>query len=157
MLTLRPSNEFFIIRFGEMYHCITVSAMDALQWMGAVRMRVQTADKNIIIIHTTPVHQLTSGEDKSWNKSSIKMFLIHNDASSSEKCSGLNQERNLHQIKHRLQVKTALNKCVAWFWCERQQEMHFFTGGRVIMDYGFVFELKRLNAGFVSAFVFSRC
>ncbi len=29
-------------------------------WMGAVRMRVQTADKNITIIHTTPVHQLTS-------------------------------------------------------------------------------------------------
>ncbi len=27
------------------------SAMDALQWMGAVRMRVQTADKNITIIH----------------------------------------------------------------------------------------------------------
>ncbi len=31
------------------------SAMDPLQWMGAVRMRVQTADKNITIIHTTPV------------------------------------------------------------------------------------------------------
>ncbi len=43
---------------------------------------VQTADKNITIIHTTPIHQLTSGEDKSWNKSSIKMFLtkiqVHN-------------------------------------------------------------------------------
>ncbi len=63
--------------------------MDALQWMGAVRMRVQTADKNITIIHTTPVHQLTSGEDKRWNKSSIKTFLtqiqIHNNSSSSEK------------------------------------------------------------------------
>ncbi len=34
------------------------SAMDPLQWMGAVRMRVQTADKNITIIHTTPVYQL---------------------------------------------------------------------------------------------------
>ncbi len=32
--------------------------MDPLQWMGAVRMRVQTADKNITIIHTTPVNQL---------------------------------------------------------------------------------------------------
>ncbi len=42
----------------------SVSAMDALQWMGAVR--IQTADKNISIIHTTPVHQLTSSEDKSW-------------------------------------------------------------------------------------------
>ncbi len=34
--------------------------MYPLQWMGAVRMRVQTTDKNITIIHTTPVHQLTS-------------------------------------------------------------------------------------------------
>ncbi len=30
------------------------------------------SDKNITIIYTTPVHQLTSGEDKSWNKSIIK-------------------------------------------------------------------------------------
>ncbi len=30
------------------------------KWMGAVRIRVQTADKNITIIHTTPVHQLMS-------------------------------------------------------------------------------------------------
>ncbi len=29
------------------------------------------SDKNITIIHTTPVHQLSSGEDKRWNKSSI--------------------------------------------------------------------------------------
>ncbi len=41
----------FFIRFVEMCLCISVSAMDALQWMGAVRMRVQTADKNITIIH----------------------------------------------------------------------------------------------------------
>ncbi len=37
------------------------------------------------VIHTTPVHQLTSGEDKSWNKFSIKTFLtqirVHNNAS----------------------------------------------------------------------------
>ncbi len=31
-----------------------IDPMDALQWMGAVRMRVQTADKNITIIHTSP-------------------------------------------------------------------------------------------------------
>ncbi len=30
---------------------ITCLLMDLLQWMGAVRMRVQTADKNITIIH----------------------------------------------------------------------------------------------------------
>ncbi len=34
--------------------------MDPLQWMGAVRMRVQTADKDITMIYTTPVLQLTS-------------------------------------------------------------------------------------------------
>ncbi len=38
----------------------TCSPMDPLQWMGAVRMRVQAADKHITIIHTTPVLQLTS-------------------------------------------------------------------------------------------------
>ncbi len=54
----------FFIRFGEMCHSIICSSMDPLQWMGAVRMRVQTADKNITIIHTTPVHQITSWEDK---------------------------------------------------------------------------------------------
>ncbi len=52
-----------------------------------------------------------------------------------KKWSCLYQERNLHQIKHRLQVKTALNKYAAGFWCERQQEMHFFTRGSVIIDY----------------------
>ncbi len=64
--------------------------------MGAVRMRVQTADKNITIIHTTPVHQLTSWEDKSCvfvQNKSIKYncellpkyeSIIHNNASSSE-------------------------------------------------------------------------
>ncbi len=63
--------------------------MNALQWMGAVRMRVQTADKNITIIHNTPVHQLTSW-DKNWNKSRIKMLcfwlkcesIMHNNAPS---------------------------------------------------------------------------
>ncbi len=30
-----------------MQHCITCSPMDPLQWMGAVRMRVQTADKAV--------------------------------------------------------------------------------------------------------------
>ncbi len=46
----------FFIRFGEMYHSITCSLMDALQWMGAVRMRVQTADQN----HNNPHHSSPS-------------------------------------------------------------------------------------------------
>ncbi len=48
------------------------------------------------------------------------------------------------QIKHRLQAKTALNKYVAGFWCEIQQEMHFFTGGSIIMDYGLVILVKNI-------------
>ncbi len=31
--------------FGEILHYITCSSMDPLQWMGANRMRAQTADK----------------------------------------------------------------------------------------------------------------
>ncbi len=53
--------------------------MDALQWMGAVRMRVQTADNNIPVIHTAPIHQLMSWEDI------IVMFLSdsHSDGTHS--------------------------------------------------------------------------
>ncbi len=77
--------------------------MDALQWMGAVRMRVRTADKNITIItreiHAT--HRLTSCEVKIClfvrNKSIIKMHLktpetcsVHNNTfTSSEKVQPL--------------------------------------------------------------------
>ncbi len=73
----------FCIRYGEMYHYITCSPVDHLQWMGAVRMRVQTAAKNITnitVIHTTPVYQLMYCEVKSCtfvrNKSIVK-GLIH--------------------------------------------------------------------------------
>ncbi len=114
---LRSGWVCFFIRFVEMCLCISVSAMDALQWMGAVRMRVQTADKNITIIHTTPVHQLTSGEDKSSNKSSIKTLLTSNHC----------------LFRAVLSCKRCLIWCrfLSWFRPE-----HFFTGGSVIMDYG---------------------
>ncbi len=36
-----------------LHHWLT---MDALQWMGAVRTQVKTADKTSQVIHTTPVH-----------------------------------------------------------------------------------------------------
>ncbi len=42
--------------------------MDPLQWMGAVRMRVQTADKNITIIHTTPAINILWNENNSMLK-----------------------------------------------------------------------------------------
>ncbi len=51
------------------------------KWMGAIRMRVQTADKNITIIHTTPAHQLISCKVKIcvfvWSKSIIKALNCH--------------------------------------------------------------------------------
>ncbi len=52
--TLRPN---FSIYFK---HYITCSARDPLLWMGAVRIEVQTADKNITIIHTTTDNPLVS-------------------------------------------------------------------------------------------------
>ncbi len=106
--------------------------MDALQWMGAVRI------KNITIIHSTPSVNI-------WrrNKSSIKTFIIrviiHNNSSSVRKCSGLNQERNLHRSK------------LIWDWIltwETTAEA-LFHWGRVIMDYDSYY--RRLNAGFVSS------
>ncbi len=63
---------------------ITCSPMDPLQWMGAVRIRVQTADKkhhnNPQVIHTNPVHQLMSCIMKSClfvrNKSITKFKVL---------------------------------------------------------------------------------
>ncbi len=39
---------------------MTRSSMDPLQWMGAVRMRVQTADQNFIVIRITPRNKYIS-------------------------------------------------------------------------------------------------
>ncbi len=64
---------------------------------------------------------------------------IHNIASSSEKVVWSESGEKSAQIKQCLQAKTALNKYVTGFWCERQQKMHFFTRGSVIMNYGLIF------------------
>ncbi len=52
----RSGGVWFFIRFGEM----------SQQWMLCSEWVPSEweSDKNITIIHTTPVHQLTSGEDK---------------------------------------------------------------------------------------------
>ncbi len=54
--------------------------------MGAVRMRVQTADKNITIIHTTPVQQWTLFTRLRWRITTVistvnplKMFFLYFD------------------------------------------------------------------------------
>ncbi len=65
---IQDVNEFVssleqIWRNLALHHLLT----NRLQWMGAVRMRVQTTDENITIIHNlTPVHQLMSCEVKSY-------------------------------------------------------------------------------------------
>ncbi len=41
--------------FGKIQYNINWSQIDPLLWMGAVRMRVQTTDTNVTVIHTTPV------------------------------------------------------------------------------------------------------
>ncbi len=58
--------------FSNLHH----SPMDPLQWMGAIRTRVQTADKNTKIIHTTGVKQKICMFVK--NKFIVEMFLISN-------------------------------------------------------------------------------
>ncbi len=45
--------------------------MDALQWMGAVRMRGQTAGKNITLIHTTPSVNVLWSEKLNFNIASF--------------------------------------------------------------------------------------
>ncbi len=58
------------IRFGEMAQQLMLCS----EWVPSE----WESDKNITIIHITPVHQITSGEDKRWNKSIIKMLLTSN-------------------------------------------------------------------------------
>ncbi len=111
-------NEFVsssqqIWRNLALHHLLT---MDPLQWMGATKLWVQTADKNItIVIHKTPV-QITSCEVKNdvfgRNKSIIKMFELQNVASTThtsplsiillspvKNSSNLNQERKMQRSK----------------------------------------------------------
>ncbi len=84
----------FQSQINHFNNCVNIIRI-IFQWMGAIRMRVQTAGENIAqVIHNPSVHQLTSCEMKSCvfvrNKSIIKMFQLqkssfHNIAFSSEK------------------------------------------------------------------------
>ncbi len=121
-------------------------------------MRVQTADENITIIHTTPVHQLMSCEAKSCvfvRNKFIKMFLTSNLwflsiilLSPLKKVISSESGEKYAQIKHCLQVKTVqktvLKKYVGEFWCERQQDMDLFTEESVIMENGLIFHISYL-------------
>ncbi len=96
--------------------------MDPLQWMGAVRMRVQTADhNNPQVIHSTPVHQLTSCEVKSCvsvkKKKRVKIQVLYNIAFSGEKFASSESGQKYAQIKHHLHAKTAQSssKQILWY------------------------------------------
>ncbi len=70
-----------------MYYYTNFPPIDPLQWMGAVRMRVQTADKNITIIHSQSVNVLWSeklGREcrKSWERTfSLEDVLLRTEDS----------------------------------------------------------------------------
>ncbi len=93
--------------------------MDPLQWMGAVRMRVQTADKNNPITHTTPSINILWSENVHVSKEANTQFYlqtitsrkknessIHNTAFSREKVVWSESGEKYAQIKHRLQSNT---------------------------------------------------
>ncbi len=112
-----------------------------LKWMGAVRISVQTADKNIAIIHTTQVHQLRHFLTLRccfWLKYSSS---IHNIAFSSEKvvyC--LNQERNMHRLSTVYKQKKVQNcskpMCRWILMWENNRGWTFFLWGKVMfMDF----------------------
>ncbi len=147
-------------KIGEMQHSITRSPMDPLQWMGAVRMRVQTADKNIIIMHTTPVHQLMSWEDKSCvfvrNKSTIKTFLtlnrcfwlkyesITHNIVSSNKITWFKTGHGFKGALHLFPLKGIVQPKIKICWkCAHPKAIQdvdeFVSSGSVIMGYGLVF------------------
>ncbi len=117
----------------------SISPINPLQWMGAVRMRVQTTDK---IFRSNP-HDSSLSINILWNeklhvctnKSIITRFLTSNCCfwvkyDSLINNIVLNQERNIYRsstVYKPKQTKTALNKYVCGFWCERQQVYRRWT------------------------------
>ncbi len=83
--------------------------------MGAMWIRVQTADKNIAVIHMTSVQYLSCVYNKQ-----IQVIILF---SSMEK---LLPSESGEKYAY-LQVKTVQNKYLGGFWCERT--------GSIIMDY----------------------
>ncbi len=65
-----PDVEEFVSS-SDLEKCINSIAQQCSEWVPSE----WESDKNITIIHTTPVHQLMSWEDKSWNKSSIFLSI----------------------------------------------------------------------------------
>ncbi len=67
----------FFIRFGEMCRSITCSLMDPLQWMGAVRMRVQTEKYAQIKHHLQSKTSLNRYVSGFWSERITADGLLH--------------------------------------------------------------------------------
>jgi len=91
--------------------------------MGAVRMRVQTADKSSTSI---PHHSYTES-------------YIHNITLSSKRVIYSESGEKYAQIKHRLPVKKSKGVDMLVYCDVRPQGMGFFNGGSVITNYGLYF------------------
>ncbi len=88
---IQDVDEFFIffIRTDLEKCIIACSSMDPLQWMGAVRMRVQTAEKK----HHNNPHNASPSFNILWNMSLLSITLL----STVKRLSRLNQRRNMHR------------------------------------------------------------
>ncbi len=131
----------FFIRFGEMKRNITCSIMDPLQWMGAVKMRVQTADKTItshphifipiinvlwsdkLHVCKTQIHRYGAFKVKLLLSSKIQ---IHDNASSSEKIIWSESGEKSAQINYRLQIITT-HQIWGWVLMWEDKEIDFFS------------------------------
>ncbi len=105
-MKIRPSRSCFFIR-TDLEKC-SITSLAQLWMLSSEWVRqnesLLNADKTSQLIHTAPVHQLMSCEEKSCvlleTNTSLRRFfkmrvLIHNNASAVNKLSYLNQERNL--------------------------------------------------------------
>ncbi len=107
--------------------------MDPLQWMGAVRMRVQTADKNITSNPHPSSPSVISCEVKSWmfvrNKIITETFLtliwIYID-SSCEKNNLLRIRKEICTDQEQFTSKNSSKQICWWIWGERATEGGLF-------------------------------
>ncbi len=123
--TLLTLGEFKMwIIHNEISHYITCPPVDPLQWMGAVRMRVQTADKKHHIFWNKKLlvckKQIRCLQAKYYESSILNFAVLSEKVISSE--SG----EKYAQIKHFLQAKTVQNIQVGGFWCERATRYKLF-------------------------------
>ncbi len=99
----------------ENFRVRELDPMDPLQWMGAIRMRVQTADKNnnAQVIYTTPILKLISCEVKSCmsvinHQDVFFFFLLQTIVSGSNMCP--------LSIKNVLKLKCLNDGFVSSWW-----------------------------------------